>query len=105
MSVTAALRRCGLDVVTSQEDGTDRLADDRLLERAKALGRILFTQDQDLLRIASAQQETGESFPGILFAAQEGVSLGVLIADLELLLSCCEADELAGRVTYLPLRA
>jgi predicted nuclease of predicted toxin-antitoxin system len=103
MVVTDSLRRRGLDVLTSQDDGTITLADDLLLARAGELGRLLFTQDQDFLRIAADSQRVGHTFPGIVFAAQQAVSLGRLADDLELLLTCCVPDELRGRVTYLPL--
>lgn len=104
MAVTAALRRRGLDVVTSQEDGTARYEDEALLARAAELGRLLFSQDEDLPRIAAEWQRGGRPLPGLLFATQPGVSLGGLSEDLELVLSCCEIEELRDRVTYLPLR-
>ena len=104
MAVTEALRRRGLDVLTSQDDGTPRLDDEALLARAAELGRVLFSQDQDFLRIAAQWQQQGRPFPGVLFAAQQGVSLGGLADDLELLLTCCDPEELRDRVTYLPLR-
>lgn len=51
-AVTEGLRLRGVDVLTAQEDGTRRLADPLLLDRANELGRVLFTQDDDLLREA-----------------------------------------------------
>jgi len=101
--LTDALRRRGLDVLTSQEDGTAREDDAALLARATELGRVPFSQDQDFLRLAAEWQRDSRPFPGILFTAQQGVSLGRLAADLELLLTCCEPEELRDRVTYLPL--
>jgi len=53
MAVTEALRRKGLDILTSQDDGTATKDDDILLARAAELGRVLFSQDRDFLRIAS----------------------------------------------------
>jgi hypothetical protein len=50
-AITAGLRQRGIDVLTAQEDGANRLDDDRLLERATALQRVLFSQDDDLLVI------------------------------------------------------
>jgi hypothetical protein len=105
MAVTEALRRRGLDILTSQEDRTAREDDERLLARATELGRVLFSQDKDFLRIAAEWQRQGLFFPGIVFAAQEGVSIGRLVEDLELLLTCCEPGDLQDRVTYLPLRS
>lgn len=104
VAVTESLRRRGLDVLTSQDDGTATLDDEVLLARATELGRVLFSQDHDFLRIAAEWQRDGRRFVGLVFAAQQGVSLGRLADDLELLLTCCEPDELRDRVTYLPLR-
>jgi hypothetical protein len=63
LAVTAGLRRRGLDVLTSQEDGTTREAEEDLLSRAAELGRTLLTQDQDFLRITAAWQRQGRDFP------------------------------------------
>jgi hypothetical protein len=50
-AITEGLRGRAVDVVTAKEDGSDRLDDDQLLERAGKLGRVLFSQDEDLLAI------------------------------------------------------
>lgn len=101
--VTEGLRRRGLDVLTSQEDGTATLVDDALLARASELGRLLLTQDQDFLRIATQWQREGRTFAGILFAAQRGTSLGRLVEDVHLAAACCDPEEVRDHVTYLPL--
>jgi len=46
-AITSGLRLRGVDVLTSQEDGTTRLADDKLLDRATSLRRVIFTRDKD----------------------------------------------------------
>jgi hypothetical protein len=71
-AVTAGLRRRGIDVLTSQEDGTDRLPDDQLLVRAAKLGRVLFSQDDDMLRLVRSTancsgNHSGENSFGIRF--------------------------------------
>jgi predicted nuclease of predicted toxin-antitoxin system len=102
-AVTEGLRRRGIDVRTSQEDGTREASDETLLERAAMLRRILLTQDQDMLAIAAQWQAAGREFSGVVFARQIGTSLGQLIDDLQLIAECCEAAELASRVIYAPL--
>jgi hypothetical protein len=52
-AVTAALRLRSIDVLTAQEDGSVELANDLLLKRATELGRVLVSQDEDLLREGS----------------------------------------------------
>ena len=57
-AVTDGLRLRGVEVLTAQEDGSRELEDDALLDRATELGYILFTQDEDLLREATAPGRT-----------------------------------------------
>ncbi len=52
-AVTEGLRLRGVDVLTAQEDGAGNFEDLKLLDRATELGRVLFTQDDDLLREAA----------------------------------------------------
>ncbi len=52
-AVTEGLRKRGIDVLTSQEDGTNTWDDEALLAQATKLGKVLFTQDDDLLAIGS----------------------------------------------------
>ena len=103
-AITAGLRRRGFDVLTSQEDGSDQWPDERLLARATSLERVLFSQDDDLLRLASDWQRRGRSFAGLLYAHQLSAGIGALVQDLELVLACCKREELSGRVLYLPLQ-
>ena len=57
--ITVGLRQRGVDVLTAEEDGTKQLDDDDLLDRASSVGRILFSQDKDLLAIAHERQQAG----------------------------------------------
>ena len=103
-AITAGLRRRSIDVLTSQEDGSDRWPDESLMERARDLGRILFSQDDDLLALAAKWQQQGRQSAGVVYAHQLSAGIGTLVTDLELVLSCCTTAELADRITYLPLR-
>jgi hypothetical protein len=77
-AITAGLRRRGLDVLTSQEDGTDRWADDRLLNRSTELGRVLFSQDDDLLALAALWQRQAQAFGGVIYAHQLSAGIGMV---------------------------
>lgn len=102
-AITAGLVRRSIDVLTSQDDGTREVDDTDLLQRATDLGRLLFSQDQDLLRIASQWQSDGRLFSGLVFADQQGASIGQCVEDLELLALCCTQEEVANQVIFLPL--
>lgn len=102
-AITEDLNRRNINVLTSQEDQTRRSDDEALLVRAKDLGRLLFSQDQDLLRIARQWQNDGQSFPGYIFMHQQGTSIGQCIEDLELLAQCCTENEVAKQIIFWPL--
>jgi hypothetical protein len=101
--ITTGLRRRSVDVITAQEDGAARLADDALLDRVTALGRLLFTQDDDFLVEAARRQRSGHRFAGVIYAHQLRVSVGKCIADLELFAKAYDPGDLDNCVEYLPL--
>lgn len=81
-AITAGLRLRGVDVVTAYEDGASQLDDPALLDRATSLGRVLFTQDDDLLAEAARRQGEGVYFSGVVCAHQLRVSIGTCVEDL-----------------------
>ncbi|HTG18300.1 MAG TPA: DUF5615 family PIN-like protein [Blastocatellia bacterium] len=102
-AITAGLRLRGIDVLTAQEDGAAELDDSQLLDRATALGRVVFTRDRDFLRHASELQRRGRRFAGVVFAQQLKVSIGQCVNDLELIAKVYEPDDMVNRVEYLPV--
>src|ERR1700759_1530517 len=102
-AISIGLRLRGIDALTAQQDRTTQLDDSDLLEHSSALGRALFTQDQDFLRIASEWQSLGRSFAGIIYGHQAGITISQCINDLELMAKIYEPEDLTGRVEYLPL--
>lgn len=103
-AITDQLRLRGVDVLTAQEDGARELSDPDLLDRASELGRILFTQDTDLLVEASVRQRTVASFVGVIYAPQPRVTIGQCVADLELIAKVSDSSDWVNRVEYLPLK-
>lgn len=103
LAVANGLRLRGVDVLRAQEDGTTELADPQLLDRATELGRVLFTQDRDLLREATRRQRAGEHFSGIVYAHQLEGRIGDCVNNLEIIAKDSEPEEWIGRVEYLPL--
>jgi hypothetical protein len=67
------------------------------------LERVLFTQDDDLLREAAERQRHGVAFAGVIYGHQLNVTIGQCIRDLELLARVNEPEDCANRVEYLPL--
>jgi predicted nuclease of predicted toxin-antitoxin system len=77
-AVTQGLRLRGVDVLAAIEDGAHRLVDRELLDRATALGRVLFSCDADLVVEARRRQRDGVAFAGVVFARQ-GLPVGLCV--------------------------
>jgi hypothetical protein len=75
-AITRGLLLRGVDVLTAQLDGTTQLDDSALLDRATELGRVLFSQDEDLLAEATGRQRSGRFFSGVIYAHQLNITIG-----------------------------
>jgi hypothetical protein len=61
-AIVGQLRLRRVDVLTAQDDGTDRLSDESLLEHASQLGRPIVTNDIRFLAMAENWQRLGRPF-------------------------------------------
>ena len=101
-AITDQLRRRGVDVLTAYEDSSNELPDPELLERARVLGRLLFTQDLRFKALAEVWQREKRPFAGLLFGHQLAGTIGQYVRDLELLATASESDEWVNVVERLP---
>ena len=62
-AITEGLRLRGVDVLTAFEDEAGEMGDTELLDRATKLGRVLFTQDDDLLSEAATRLKEASFLP------------------------------------------
>jgi hypothetical protein len=88
---------------TAFEDGTHRLQDPDLLDQSIARGRVLYTNDVDLVVEARRRQHTGQPFAGVIYAQQGSLGIGHQIEELELAAKATEPEELANTLLFLPL--
>ena len=101
-AIAVQRRRRGVDVLTAIVDGSDALPDEELLERARTLGRVVFTQDLRFKALAHAWQRQGLPFAGLIFGHQRGATLWKYVTDLELVAKVTESADWASTVEYLP---
>jgi hypothetical protein len=73
------------------------------LDRSTELGRVLFSQDVDLLREATKRQRENQFFSGVVYAHQLRISVGQCIDNLELIAKIGEPEDFENRVEFLPL--
>jgi hypothetical protein len=103
VAIAVGLRQRRIDVLTAQEDGRADWDDDRLLERAFELGRVVFTQDRDFLALAADWQRQHRDFSGMVYGHQLRVTIGGAVHDLALIATLISLDDMRNRVEFLPL--
>ena len=101
-AITNGLRLRGVDVITAQDDGSGRLNDQKLLDRATQLGRILYSQDDDLLVEAHLRLVNQVRFCGVVYSHQLRSPIGSCIDDLELISKNLEPEDIIGRIEFIP---
>ena len=101
--ITRGLRRRGVDVLRAQDDGHDETGDDVILDRAATLGRVVFTLDDDFLKIAQVRQTNGVPFAGAVYAHQERTSYAECIYELEVAAVASDPSDWVDTVRYIPV--
>ena len=102
-AIAGQLRLRRVDILTAQEDGTDRLTDELLLDRASQLGRPLVTHDIRFQAMAENWQSQSRPFRGLIFGHLMQVSIGQCVKDLELLAKATEPEDWKSAIVRLPL--
>jgi hypothetical protein len=102
-AITTGLRARGVDCLTAREDGADTVADELVFQRAVDLDRVVFTEDVDFFAIASHWIKEGRPFPGLVFGAQMGITIGQALFDLELVAEVFQSEEMRSQIIWLPI--
>jgi predicted nuclease of predicted toxin-antitoxin system len=95
-AVIRGLRQRGVDVTSVPEADKLGATDEEHLAFALAEGRVIFTQDDDFLRLAAA----GKVHAGIVYAPQH-MPTGQIIQGLMLIHDLLTAEEMIGNVEFL----
>jgi predicted nuclease of predicted toxin-antitoxin system len=94
--VAKGLKRRGVDVLTVVDADLLGATDEEHLEKAKLEKRVIFTQDDDFLRLHAI----GKEHAGIIYAHQ-GKAIGELISKLMLIYQILDEKDMINHVEYL----
>jgi len=95
-AVVTGLRLRGVDVLTTQEAGMLGASDEEHLALAASNGRVIFTQDDDLLRLHAM----GIGHAGIAYVHQR-TTIGDIIRGLMLIYQVLEPNDMQNHVEFL----
>ncbi len=96
-AIATGLRRQGIDVATTPEQNLIGATDEEQIAFAQAQKRVIFTQDDDFLRLHRANV----SHSGITYCHQGSRSIGEIIATLILIWEWIAPEDMVNRVEFL----
>jgi len=96
-AIADGLRRLGIDVTTSTDANLLGATDAVQMAYGLAHGRVIFTQDDDFLKLVAA----GVAHAGLAYCAPNSRSIGQIIFGLQLIWDVYEPDEMHDRIEIL----
>ncbi len=96
-AIAHGLRLRGIDVLTLSDAGLLSAADGEILLYALRESRVIFTQDDDFLKLAAS----GRSHAGVVYAKQHRKQIGEIVQFLEVMNECFDESEMVGLVEFL----
>jgi hypothetical protein len=96
LAIASGLRRRGVDVLTTQEAGMLGATDEAHLILATNQNRVMFTQDDDFLRLHAQ----GMPHSGIVYVHQR-TSIGYIVRGLILIYQVLTPDEIMNQLEFL----
>ena len=100
-AIVQGLRLRGMDVVTVQDRGQEGADDSALLANALREERIMLTNDEDFLALASEHAQRGEPFAPVYFWPQQKRAVGEIIRAVIRQASGTDYEEACSRVYFL----
>jgi hypothetical protein len=96
-AIAAGLRRRGIDVTTTPEVGLLGATDEDQLAFCLSQGRVIFSYDDDLLRLAASRIEHA----GVVYCQQRKRSIGDIVRGLVLIWERLDPPDMAGQMKFL----
>lgn len=96
-AVAEGLRRRGIDVTTTPEQNLIGVSDREQLTFAFKQGRVIFTQDNDFLKLHQANIPHS----GIAYCHQGSRSIGEVVKTLALIWEWVDSEDMVGHIEFI----
>lgn len=95
-AITAGLRRRGVEVLTCQQAGLDRADDESILAYALANNWVVFSQDDDFLKICATPDLKHN---GLVYSHKRN-PISRILSGLVLICEVLEPEEMANHIEF-----
>ena len=101
VSIVAGLKRRGIDASSARDSGNLGLSDQEQLTYAYGKHVVIFSHDDDFLRLAHQWVQQNRPHSGIIYVHQEKLSLGECIRRLEEIALLYEHKDFLNHIEFL----
>ena len=101
VAVAEGLKRRGVDAFTARDAGNLGLSDEQQLTFAHLQGAVIFTHDDDFLKIAHDWRAAAHDHSGIIYLHQQRFRLGEIIRRLKVLDELLTQGDMYNHVEFL----
>ena len=101
VAVAAGLKRRGIDAISARDSGNLGLSDAQQLAYAHQEKAIIFSHDDDFLRLAHQWMLAGRPHSGIIYVHQEKMGIGECVKHLEEIALLFEYEEFVNHIEFL----
>jgi len=101
VAVVAGLKRRGIDAFSARDSNNLGLSDLDQLSYAHEQRAVIFSHDDDFLRLVHQWAQNGRSHSGVIYVHQEKMSLGMCVRRLEEIALLFEREDFLNHIEFL----
>lgn len=101
VAVAVGLRQRGVDAWSARDAGNLGLSDKEQLDYASRQRAVIFTHDDDFLRLAHDWTQRGREHWGIIYVREQKLSIGECVRRLMDYTLIFQAEDMKNRVEFL----
>lgn len=101
IAVAEGLKRRGVDARSCRDVKNYGLTDEQQFNYACKNGFVIFTHDDDFLKLNVKYTSQGRGHPGIIYAHQKDYSIGECIRRIKLIVDILSAEEMKNHIEFL----
>ncbi len=101
VKIAEGLRRRGVEAWSARESGNLGLTDEEQLKYALSQKAVIFTHDDDFLKLSVKWLAEGKSHHGIIYSHQLDYPTGKCIRRLKLIVDMLTAEEMVNHIEFL----
>ncbi|MBE2201191.1 MAG: DUF5615 family PIN-like protein [Anaerolinea sp.] len=101
VAIVAGLKRRGIDAFSARDSGNLGLSDQEQLTYAHDQNAVIFSHDDDFLRLAHLWAKQGRPHSGVIYVHQEKIGLGECVRRLEEIALLFDREDFLNHIEFL----